>query len=90
MTEDLLTTFNISLVVRGSVSETGIADEEEQKRYSVPKEKGIMRCIPSVSWPSRSQNISAYQGFVGCTKREQKHNCCIASMYSAAGSSERP
>ena len=43
VTEDLLTTFNISLVVRGSVSETGVADEEEHKRYSVPKQKGIMR-----------------------------------------------
>ena len=46
MTEDLLTTFNILLVVRGSVSETGIADEELHKRYSVPKEKGILRCVP--------------------------------------------
>jgi hypothetical protein len=45
ITEDLLTTFNISLVVRGSISETGIAEEEEQMRYSVPKRKGIMRCV---------------------------------------------
>ena len=46
MTEDLLTTFNISLVVRGSVSETGPEDEEEQrKRYSVPQQKGVMRCV---------------------------------------------
>ncbi|CAL5224914.1 g7680 [Coccomyxa viridis] len=49
VTEDLLTTFNISLVVRGSVSETGIADEEEQKRYSVPKDKGVMRVLSSPS-----------------------------------------
>ena len=46
MTEDLLTTFNISLVVRGRVSETGQEDEEEQrKRYSVPRQKGVMRCV---------------------------------------------
>lgn len=43
MTEDLLTTFNISLVVRGSVSETGAAEEEQEQRYSKPKQKGIMR-----------------------------------------------
>ncbi len=58
MTEDLLTTFNISLVVRGSVSETGIADEEEQKRYSVPKGKGVMRYIPSLTWLTWLQGIS--------------------------------
>ena len=46
MTEDLLTTFNISLVVRGSVSETGPEDEEEQRRrYSVPQQQGVMRCM---------------------------------------------
>ena len=46
MTEDLLTTFNISLVVRGSVSETGPQDEEEQRRrYSVPQQQGVMRCV---------------------------------------------
>ena len=46
MTEDLLTTFNISLVVRGSVSETGPQDEEEQRRRSsVPQQQGVMRCV---------------------------------------------
>lgn len=46
MTEDLLTTFNISLVVRGTVSETGASDNAEHARYEVPKERGIMRCAP--------------------------------------------
>ena len=46
VTEDLLTTFNISLVVRGTVSETGASDNAEQARYAVPKEHGIMRCGP--------------------------------------------
>ena len=52
MTEDLLTTFNISLVVRGSVSETGPQDEEEQRRrYSVPPAAGSheVRAPPETS-----------------------------------------
>lgn len=44
VTEDLLTTFNISLVARGTVSETGGGDGAEHARYMVPKQRGIMRC----------------------------------------------
>ncbi|BDA47157.1 Ethanolamine-phosphate cytidylyltransferase [Coccomyxa sp. Obi] len=47
VTEDLLTTFNISLVVRGTVSETGASDNAEHARYAVPKERGIMRTLQS-------------------------------------------
>lgn len=63
MTEDLLTTFNISLVARGSVSETGIADEGEHKRYSVPKAKGVLRCNPP-SGVSRDPS----QGHSACSR----------------------
>lgn len=51
MTEDLITTFNISLVVRGSVRETsrvvsGKANDEREdpQRYSIAKAQGIFRC----------------------------------------------
>jgi len=44
VTEDLLTTFNISLVARGTVSETGAGDDAAHSRYAVPKQRGIMRC----------------------------------------------
>ena len=44
MTEDLLTTFNISLVVRGTVSETRAdAGGEEEPRYAIPAAKGVFR-----------------------------------------------
>lgn len=43
--EDLLTTFNISAVVRGSVSETGHTGHDDT-RYGVPRSKGIFRCPP--------------------------------------------
>ena len=43
ITADLVNTFNISLVVRGSVSETGRANDGD--RYSVPKAQNIFRCL---------------------------------------------
>ena len=45
VTEDLLTTFNISLVVRGTVSETA-ADgaDADAARYAIPRAKGVFRC----------------------------------------------
>lgn len=43
ITEDLLTTFNISLVVTGSVHETAGRTEEESARYAVPRERGIFK-----------------------------------------------
>ena len=75
MTEDLLTTFNISLVVRGSVSETGIANEEEHKRYTVPKQKGIMRCVlsePALKHspgPSSAESLAFIWCFLGASQR---------------------
>jgi ethanolamine-phosphate cytidylyltransferase len=50
VTEDLLTTFGIGLVVRGGVHETpdrGAAGEEA--RYAVPRARGILRHLPSPS-----------------------------------------
>ena len=44
ITEDLLRTFNISIVVHGSESEFSNPEPEEtQARYAVPKSKGIFR-----------------------------------------------
>lgn len=61
ITEDLLTTFNISLVVRGSVSETGITEEEERMRYSEPKRKNIMRCALAFLIPDTKHALSLFQ-----------------------------
>jgi ethanolamine-phosphate cytidylyltransferase len=46
ITSDLLTTFNISLVVTGSVHET-CSRESELRRYAVPQERGIFRRLDS-------------------------------------------
>ena len=58
VTEDLLTTFNISLVVRGTVSETG-ADgaDADAARYALPREKGVFRCaITALLLPEENLN----------------------------------
>lgn len=44
ITEDLIRTFNISIVVRGSQSEfSQLKPEQTQARYSVPQSKGIFK-----------------------------------------------
>ena len=46
ISEDLVTTFNISLVVRGTISETSVDPKEQQakeERYKAPKEAKIFR-----------------------------------------------
>ena len=46
MCEDLMTTFNISLVVRGTISETSLdrkAESSSQQRYSAPKASNMFR-----------------------------------------------
>ena len=43
ITADLINTFNISLVVRGTVSETG--RENDGDRYAVPKAQDMFRCL---------------------------------------------
>ncbi|KAK9824144.1 hypothetical protein WJX72_008090 [[Myrmecia] bisecta] len=49
ITQDLLTTFNISLVVRGTVSETAADGKVEARRYAVPQAKGAFRTLDSPS-----------------------------------------
>lgn len=47
VSEDLLKSFNISVVARGTLSETcGFVDPDET-RYELPKSKGIYRCVSS-------------------------------------------
>lgn len=47
MTDDLIKTFNIGVVVRGSVSETSMMGPVEEERYAVPRAAGIFRELPS-------------------------------------------
>lgn len=50
ITEDLLITFGINLVVRGSVHETAHrSSTSEAERYKVPRQRGIFQNIPSPS-----------------------------------------
>lgn len=44
LTDDLLKTFNISLVVRGTVSETAGFVEHDASRYSRAKALGVFKC----------------------------------------------
>ena len=53
VTEDLLTTFNISLVVRGTVSETAAnGADADAGRYAIPREKGVFRCARNSAAPA--------------------------------------
>eukprot|EP00879_Flechtneria_rotunda_P030492 GHRR01033130.1.p1 GENE.GHRR01033130.1~~GHRR01033130.1.p1 ORF type:complete len:389 (+),score=115.52 GHRR01033130.1:193-1359(+) len=47
--EDLLRTFNIQLVVRGSVSETAGRGTGDSTRYALPCQKGMFKQLPSPS-----------------------------------------
>lgn len=49
ITDDLLRTFNISMVVRGSLTETRGRDSMDEQRYALPRERGIFRLLPSPS-----------------------------------------
>ena len=46
ITSDLLNTFGITAVVRGSCSESSRSSNVEAQRYSEPKERGMMQCAP--------------------------------------------
>lgn len=46
VTQDLLKSFNIALVVRGTVSETAGFEEQDAARYAYPKQLDIFRCDP--------------------------------------------
>ena len=43
VTKDLLNTFNISIVARGTVTEMGHKHNSEDKRYETPKQMGIFK-----------------------------------------------
>jgi len=44
LTEDLLTTFNVAAVVRGTVTETGASGAElDERRYAAARKRGIFR-----------------------------------------------
>jgi ethanolamine-phosphate cytidylyltransferase len=45
ITRDLITTFNISVVVRGDTSETAGCMTHDTRRYEVPKQMGINRVL---------------------------------------------
>ena len=70
LTEDLLTTFNISAVVRGSVAETGAAGAAlAQRRYAAARARGIFRCARRWSHrPGRRPDVGhpCMHAFVMC------------------------
>jgi len=84
VTEDLIKTFNISLVVRGTVSECQHRDEKESRRYAYPKSRNIFRSLQSPSSMTTAtiiqrivQNRSAYEA------RNAKKNKSEAEYYTS-------
>lgn len=75
MSEDLMTTFNISLVVRGTISETSLdrkAESSSQQRYSAPKASNMFRqasdsadhlmCMPCVVFTGLDDKSKTHHG----------------------------
>lgn len=58
VTADLINTFNISMVVRGSVSET--RRSKDGTRYAVPRQQGIFRWAVSAEMPTSVHNTAAH------------------------------
>lgn len=62
VTQDMITTFNVSLVVRGTISESNSSIEGGQDPYAVPKSMGIFQVIESpkdITTTSVAQRIIA-------------------------------
>ncbi|PON81338.1 Bifunctional transcriptional regulator [Trema orientale] len=73
VTKDVITTFNISLVVRGTISESNVSLTEEFDPYSVPKSMGIFQTLESpktITTTSVAQRIMA--NHEAYTKRNAK------------------
>ncbi|KAH0654341.1 hypothetical protein KY289_032019 [Solanum tuberosum] len=70
VTQDMITTFNISLVVHGTVSESNSSTEGGQDPYAVPKSMGIFQVIESpkdITTSSVAQRIIAnHEIYVVC------------------------
>lgn len=85
VTEDLIKTFNISLVVRGSTSETSTSCSSEDPRYEIPRNMGIYRQLQS---PSIATAKNIIQRIVDKKKefeaRNAKKSKSEAAYYSTA------
>ena len=80
LTDDLLTTFNIALVVRGSVAETGAAGAAlAARRYAAPRARGIFRCAHSAPHPKSCMRGCSTPACMpcACACRMSWLMCCI-------------
>jgi len=84
ISEDLLLTFGVSLVVRGNVHESGDPASEET-RYAVPREKGMFRVLKS---PSNMTSVTMIKRIVDnraqFEQRQAKKTQTEAEYYKGA------
>jgi ethanolamine-phosphate cytidylyltransferase len=83
ITKDMITTFNISLVVHGTVSESNCLQTNETDPYAVPKSMGIFRMLRSpknITTTSVAQRIVANHD--AYTKRNAKKKVSEKKYYA--------
>lgn len=85
ISEDLLRTFNISLVVRGSVTETRAQNSSDNDRYVLPRQRNMFKLLPS---PSGTTTRSIIQRIVdnraAFEARNAKKVASEAAYYSSS------
>jgi ethanolamine-phosphate cytidylyltransferase len=85
ITPDLLKTFNIGLVVRGSVSETGRLGPVEEDRYAEAVSQGIYRVLPSPNDASLTQIVERIvERRTEFEARQKRKGASEAAYYSSA------
>lgn len=88
ITEDLLTTFGVDIVVRGTVHERSKRKSSTEKlRYEVPRAKGALRVLDSPS-PITSETLinRVVENRAALEKRQAKKTASEAKYYSNAKS----
>ncbi|XP_062115318.1 ethanolamine-phosphate cytidylyltransferase-like [Humulus lupulus] len=71
VSKDVITTFNISLVVRGTISENNVSLTDEIDRYAVPKSMGIFQLLES---PKTITTISVAQRIMANHEAYKRRN----------------
>lgn len=65
VSEDLMKSFNIAVVVRGSLNETSGFADPDPHRYEVPRTKGCFKCAPVTSPPPPSPSRQVKKNATG-------------------------
>ena len=85
ISEDMLTTFGVDIVVRGTVHESSVRGEDlEKARYRIPREKGSLRMLASPSEMTSERLIQrVVENRAAIEERQAKKTLSEQKYYSA-------